>query len=103
MLASNFSIAYRYLTRLLFILLCVLLIPTSSVMSYLVHPAVLANDADEALLPDHFRRSRLVTPTAYVALAQSSWFGDGEKEVVYIVIFKYLISIFDYCNCILRD
>lgn len=63
----------------------ILLLCTSSVQSYLVHPAVLANDADEALLPATYRRSRLVTPDASVALALGSWFGDGEKEVFSVV------------------
>lgn len=72
---------FRYLMTLLITLTSTLLVHTYSVRSYLVHPAVLANDAEEALLPAHFRRSRLVTPQASVLLAKSSWFGDGEKEV----------------------
>lgn len=45
------------------------------------HPAVLANDANEALLPDHLRNNRLNEPHVFALLAQSSWFRPGEKEV----------------------
>ncbi|XP_055595942.1 uncharacterized protein LOC129746349 [Uranotaenia lowii] len=45
------------------------------------HPAVLENEAQEALLPDHLRNHHYRTPRVANALARFSWFGPGEEVV----------------------
>ncbi|XP_055551100.1 uncharacterized protein LOC129733328 isoform X2 [Wyeomyia smithii] len=53
----------------------------ASCISRYAHPAVLENDANEALLPDYLRNPYYRTPRVANALARFSWFGPGEELV----------------------
>lgn len=48
----------------------------------LAHPAVLANDAEEAALPDHLKNDFYKNPHIAAALAGPSWFGYKEGQVI---------------------
>ncbi|XP_058818302.1 uncharacterized protein LOC131681505 [Topomyia yanbarensis] len=63
-------------------LLCLLQsILLATCISWYAHPAVLANDANEALLPDYQRNAFYRTPRVANALARFSWLGPGEELV----------------------
>ncbi|XP_008214477.1 uncharacterized protein LOC100114498 [Nasonia vitripennis] len=47
----------------------------------LPHPAVLENDAMEALLPEHLKNDFYKNPHIVAALAEPSWFGHKEAQV----------------------
>ncbi|XP_058804185.1 uncharacterized protein LOC131671624 [Phymastichus coffea] len=49
----------------------------------LAHPAVLANDAQEAALPDHFKNDFYKNPHIVARLAEPSWFGYKEALVTH--------------------
>ncbi|XP_062548890.1 uncharacterized protein LOC134213655 [Armigeres subalbatus] len=50
-------------------------------ISHYAHPAVLENEAQEALLPDYLRHPFYRTPRVANALARFSWIGPGEELV----------------------
>ncbi|XP_052562842.1 uncharacterized protein LOC128092633 [Culex pipiens pallens] len=68
-----------WLIKLLVLLQTVLLAVGG--LSRYAHPAVLENDAQEALLPDYLRNPFYRTPRVANALARFSWFGPGEEPV----------------------
>ncbi|XP_011498194.1 PREDICTED: uncharacterized protein LOC105362452 [Ceratosolen solmsi marchali] len=47
------------------------------------HPAILENEAMEALLPDELKNDFYKNPNIVAALAQPSWFGYKEAQVTH--------------------